>query len=48
MYVIVLSGLFVGSYDANYIAMCFQILMIYFTTAVITVPITFRYFAVCR
>jgi hypothetical protein len=48
MYVIVVSGFFVGNYQRNYYMQAFQIFMIYFTTAAVCLPMVYRYFAVCR
>ncbi|KAH7724847.1 7TM GPCR protein [Aphelenchoides avenae] len=44
----VVNGFYTDSYDTNFALVMFQIYMIYATLAMGTIPLTFRYFSICR
>lgn len=48
MLVLVSNGFFVGSPEQNFLLQTLQIFVIYFTIAVVCVPMVYRYLAVCR
>lgn len=48
IYVIVSNGFSVGTYEQNLLLQTLQIFDFYFATAVVCVPMVYRYLAVCR